>query len=363
MRVLIAPNAFKGTLSGKEAGEVIASVLHDKHVNIKSHLHPIADGGDGTCQLLAESLKLIPNKVLSLNAVGRPAIGYFFKDGNRALIDVSNVSGLGELQPKELDIGLSSTYGTGILVKEAISQGCQEIVLGLGGSATIDLGIGILQALGFQFLNKNGRELVPFSSDFLFKIKHIQRSPKTAPVRFTFLCDVRNLFFGNEGAIPVFGPQKGLKISEIENYENQCEYLLDLMYRKSNRSFEDLPGFGAAGGIAAGLSAFFETKIETGATYFFEQTGLKEKVETCDLIITGEGRYDSQSKSGKACYELLKLARQFNKKIVLITSGEVSEKESFDQVLSLPDLDFNQTDLKTIARRNLVDTISGLVLK
>ncbi|MBN3582191.1 glycerate kinase [Algoriphagus aestuarii] len=363
MKVLIAPNAFKGTLSAKEAGAIIDIKLQENYPETKSQIHPIADGGDGTCQLLGEYLQLKPIQVLSLNAVGRPINGMFFQDGNKCLIDVSNVSGLGNLPPNELDIGLASSFGTGILIREAISKGCQEIVLGLGGSATIDLGIGILQALGVQFLDKNGREIPPFSPEFLFKIKHVQRSPKTPPVRFTFLCDVKNQFFGNVGAIPVFGPQKGLNKSEIPSYESQCNWLVDLMYRKANQTFEDLPGFGAAGGIAAGLSAFFETKIETGARYFFEKTGIEEKVNGSDWIITGEGRYDSQSKSGKACFELLKLARTHQKKILLITSGDVSVEEGFDEIIKLPDLNFNQANLKNRAKLNLENAIAEIDLK
>ncbi len=363
MKILIAPNAFKGTLSALEAGEIIASKLHIKYPQAKIEIHPIADGGDGTCQLLGYSLNLPSRKIWSLDATGKPTSGTYFFDGSRAFIDVSDVSGLGKLNPDELEIRVSSTFGTGLLIKNAIENGASEIILGLGGSATVDLGLGILMALGFVFLDENGRELIPFSYDFLFKIKHIQRSPKTPKVLFTCICDVRNTFKGTKGAIPIFGPQKGLKSEEIQLFESQCDFLLDLLYRKVNLVFEDKVGFGAAGGIAAGLSAFFDTKVEIGATYFFEKTGFEKILIDSDLIITGEGKYDNQSKSGKACFELLQLAKKNKKRIFLITSGNEQIQDDFDEVLFLPTLNFMEKGFKKKAKKNLKELAGKIELK
>lgn len=360
MNILIAPNAFKGTLSAIEAGEIIASSIRSRYPNASVQMVPIGDGGDGTCQLLGYSLGLRPVSCFCLNAVGKPVFGTYYQEGVKAYIDVSTYSGLGQLPANELDIKVSSTYGTGQVIQHAISNGAKEIILGLGGSATIDLGIGILQALGIQFLDANGRSLIPFSKDFLFKVKHLQKSLKIPKVAFTFLCDVKNTFGGPDGAIPVFGPQKGLKSEDISHYENQCAVLLEMMYRKSNLSFQDKPGFGAAGGIAAGLSGFFETKIETGATYFFLQIGLENKLEKADCVITGEGRYDEQSKSGKACFELMQLAQKYNKPIFLITSGQEAKNAGFTRVYQLPDLDFQKSDFRVSAKKHL-EKVSGTI--
>ncbi|WP_296700384.1 glycerate kinase [Algoriphagus sp.] len=360
MKILIAPNAFKGTLSALEAGEIIASELKIKYSKSEIEIHPIADGGDGTCELLGYSLNLSSRKIWSLDATGKPIIGTYYFEGAKAYIDVSNVSGLGHLDPNQLEIRVSSTYGTGLLIKHAIENGASEIILGLGGSATIDLGVGILQALGLFFLDENGRELIPFSYDLLFKVRHIQKSPKFPKVSFICVCDVRNTFKGTEGAIPVFGPQKGLKSEEIPSYEAQCDFLLNLLFKKNNLPFIDKIGFGAAGGISAGLSGFFNTKIEIGSSYFFKKTGLEKKLVSSDLIITGEGRYDNQSKSGKACFEILQLAKKNDKKIFLITSGEELTEHEFDQVLYLPALDFSVKGFKEKARKNL-QQIAGCI--
>lgn len=363
MKILISPNAFKGTLAALEAGKIIASELEKKYPKSEIEIHPIADGGDGTCELLGHSLNLSSRRIFSLDATGKPIIGTYFFEGSKAYIDVSNVSGIGHLNPDELDVRVSSTFGTGLLIKHAIEKGASEIILGLGGSATVDLGIGILQALGLLFLDENGRELIPFSNDLLFKIRHIQKSPKFPKVSFTFVCDVRNTFKGKEGAIPVFGPQKGLKSEEIKLFEDQSDFLLNLLYKKSNLTFEDKQGFGAAGGIAAGLSGYFNTKIEIGSSFFFKKTGLEKKLVNSEVIITGEGKYDIQSKSGKACFELLQLAKKNGKKIFLITSGEELNEKEFDKVFYLPPLNFLQDGFKETARKNLQKISREIELK
>jgi len=205
--------------------------------------------------------------------------------------------------------------------------------------------------------------LIPFSYDLFFKIKHIQKSLKFPKVSFTCICDVRNTFKGINGAIPIFGPQKGLKPKEIPLFKDQSDFLIDLMYHKNKLVFEDRTGFGAAGGVAVGLSAFFETKVEIGAKYFFEKTLLKEKIISSDLIITGEGKYDNQSKSGKACYELLQLAKKNNKRILLITSGNEADQDEFSEVLIIPDLDFKKHGFKERAKKNLQELVNKIELK
>ncbi|WP_111669529.1 glycerate kinase family protein [Algoriphagus litoralis] len=355
MNFLIAPNAFKGTLEAAEAAKIIAELIRtlpDSQVQ----LQPVADGGDGTCSLLIDSLNLDKIHKWTLNAVGQPCLGYFGWDGKRntAYLDVSTASGLGTLETFQKDPHTTSTFGTGLLIRSAVDFGAKEIVLGLGGSATIDMGTGILYALGVLFLDEHGRELSAFSARFLEKIKHIQLSTFIPKVKFTLLCDVRNPFFGENGAISVFGPQKGLERKDLLDFEESCKTLLSQMIRKSKRDWKDSPGFGAAGGIALGLDLFFFTEIRFGAEYFFEQTALKGKIEFADWIITGEGQYDSQSDQGKASFELLRLAKEAGKKVALITSGKGGMESGFDLVLELPPLDFSDFDYKEKARQNLV---------
>lgn len=354
MKYLIAPNAFKGTLAADEAASIIARQIANLP-NCESIIQPVADGGDGTCSLLIESLGLKKITVLTLNAIGQPCLGYFGWDSEnkKAYLDVSTASGIGGLDSLQKDPKIASTFGTGLLIRQAIDLGAEEIILGLGGSATVDLGIGILFALGVLFLDESGRELTVFSPNFLEKIKHIQTTPQIPRINFTCLCDVKNQFSGVNGAVSVFGPQKGLSRDEIKSFENSCEKVLNLMIKKSKKEWNDLAGFGAAGGIALGLQFFFPTEIQFGADYFFELVDMKEKIDQSDWVITGEGQYDSQSDEGKASFGLLQLAKIAGKKIALITSGEGGRDANFDLVLELPKLDFSDHGFTEKARQNL----------
>lgn len=360
MNVLISPNAFKGTMSATVAGEIIQNSLAKIFPTFKSILAPIADGGDGTCQLLSKSLQLETVNVWTLDAIGRPILGFFGWDEKCkiAYIDISTASGISTLLKELIQPNVTSSYGTGLLIKQAIEKGAKEVILGLGGSATVDLGLGIIAALHFDFLDKNGREIPIYSPDFLASISHIQRRPNQPKIKFTCLCDVKNKLLGAKGAIPVFGPQKGIPSSAIESWENIFKEVIEKIYSKARKEFIDQEGFGAAGGVAAGLSAFFETTIEFGAEYYFVKIGIEEKVTWSDWIITGEGRYDSQSVDGKATYELLQLAHRQGKKIILITSGSEMEANEFDYVLHLADLNFTESNVKELAEKNLHELLN-----
>ena len=348
MKFLLAPNAFKGTFTALEVASMLEKILGQEYPGATYLSQPVADGGDGTCELLIASLGLEKVSCNALNAVGRPILGFYGWEASTktAYLDVSTCSGIGELKSEERNPSLTSTYGTGILIQDAVKRGARELVLGLGGSATVDVGAGILQALGFLFLDVHGREIAAFSPDFLMRCKHIQRSLKLPAISFSLLCDVKNPFFGSNGAVRVFGPQKGIKEDELEEMELITSDFVELLARKSKGLGMDQEGFGAAGGIALGLNQFFPSKLEFGAPYFFEKVGMSEKVAAADWIITGEGRYDRQSEAGKACYELLQLARKQGKKIALIASGKEGYNSGFDTVMELPALDFAQPDYK-----------------
>ncbi|WP_297336033.1 glycerate kinase [Algoriphagus sp.] len=359
MKILIAPNAFKGTLSASEAGSIIEQVILKKAPSAQVSLHPIADGGDGTCQLISHYLKLERHSIWTLDVLGRPICANLGVDpkSKMAYLDVSSASGIGVLKEFEKDPWITSTFGTGLLIRKATELGAKELVLGLGGSATIDLGMGMLHALGCIFLDDKGRELIPFTSQFGKNARFIQLIPTKPTIKFTCLCDVNNYFLGSQGAISVFGAQKGLKPQDEEAFERQCQSNIDLMRKKVKRNFIDQKGFGAAGGIALGLSFFFPVQIHFGSNYFFELTQLESAIQQADWIITGEGKYDAQSSGGKACFELLKMAKSHRKKIALISSGAEALSAGFDQVIRLPELDFSDPDVKEIAKKKLIQAL------
>ncbi|MEX2565179.1 MAG: glycerate kinase [Cyclobacteriaceae bacterium] len=359
MKWLVAPNAFKGTIEADKAAAIIKRAILAFFPADEVRCCPIADGGDGTCFLLSELLGLEKVSAMATDPLGRPMEGFFSFDSNSrtAYLDVSTVSGIKWLEEHEKAPEICSSYGTGELVLKAIQKGAEHIVMGLGGSATIDMGSGILRALGLIFLDKNGREIPVFSPGFLEKASHIQLTSKLPNIRFTFLCDVENTFFGQEGAIPVFGPQKGLKRKDLVKFEIISENFFQLLKSKSSKKLKDQKCFGAAGGIALGISSFFNTEMVPGAAYFFKAVKLREKLLASDLVITGEGRYDQQSSRGKGSHELLLMAKSMDKKIWLLTSGEEGNKSGFDHVLQLPDLDLDANHIEKTAEKQLYDTM------
>lgn len=361
MKFLIAPNAFKGTLTATEAAELMQEVFVQELPSAKCRMQPLADGGDGTSELLVPALGLEKISCWSLNAVGQPCLGFYGweEHSQTAYLDVSTCSGIARLADYQKNPTVTSSFGTGLLIRQAIAKGAKHLVLGLGGSASIDLGAGILQALGFLFLDEKGRELSSFSPNLLERCKHMQRPLVLPNLTITCLCDVRNSFFGEGGALRVFGPQKGVLPKEMVHMEVTFQHFFDLLRKKSKKQITDSPGFGAAGGIAYGLSFFFAVQLVAGAQYFFELVNLDKQIAEVDWVITGEGKFDSQSKAGKATHELLQLVRRYQRKIALISSGKEGLKAGFDAIVELPhiysleSLDKNkaQEDLQGLLRR------------
>lgn len=353
--ILIAPNAFKGTIEADVAAGILANAWRLKYPDDVIISCPIADGGDGTCLLLGQALNLKRVDFLTLDPIGRPIMGFYFWDADNrtAYLDVSTASGIKHLSPSQLNPWIASTYGTGELIQQAIKQGAERIFLGLGGSASVDLGLGILGGLGFQFLDTHGRALTFFTDSFFEKIAFIQSPIPKVSVSFELLCDVANPFFGAEGAIPVFAPQKGLAVSDFQAFEKSLWKIISKLEQKSKKTIADQASFGAAGGIAFGLSFFFDVHIHKGASYFFQLLDMEAKVKDADLIITGEGRYDSQSAGGKGSYELLQLAKKYQKPCWLITSGDEGFQDGFDNIIKLPSLDFSNSAYRSVAKKNL----------
>lgn len=361
MRILVAPNAFKGTIEADRAAQIIGEVLQKKYPEATLTLCPIADGGDDTCRLLGEALKWQPRSVSASDARGRNVIATYYINSAAACTDVSSASGIRHLAANERDVWSASTFGTGQLVADALAQGCRHIILGLGGSASVDMGLGILQALGLQLYAADREPIAPFSPRWLERTAIISAENLLPIEKITCLCDVNNLFFGEKGAIPVFAPQKGLQPADMPAFTANAERLFDLL-RGINPSLTDKPCFGAAGGIALGLSAFYNVELCSGAAYFFQAVQMEQLVAQSDWIITGEGRYDFQSEEGKGCHALLLLARRYGKRISLISSGSASDLagSGFDDVYPLPWLDFGAADFRRRAVEHLQQTVTAI---
>ncbi len=347
MRILIAPDKFKGTMSGSEVGEVIGNVLGDHECRI----FPVADGGDGTAEIIGNALGGAWVKSQVRGPLGDMVDAGFFLisddcgGGGTAVIEMNLASGLAAVQGKRLDPWAASTYGTGELIIEARNFGVDRIVLGIGGSATNDGGAGMAQALGVRFFNDQGLEIDEIP-ERLMEIEQIFPEIRLDLPEIIVACDVRNPLLGKDGSTRVYGEQKGIIQTDMERHEARLLRFADLVESEMGNTFREEPGTGAAGGLGFGLMSFCEAELRSGFDLVAESIDLEGVMASYDLIITGEGCMDSQSLMGKAPYGVAKMARKLGKPVVAICGsvhGSKTLEKDFDIVLSLVD---DKTDMQ-----------------
>ena len=315
MKILIAPDKFKGSLSAQEVCEAIAQGLSQQHSSVEVTTHPLADGGAGSLAVLTNHFHFEPIACATVDPLGREMVAqYLLSPTAGAFIEVAAASGMVLLQPEERNPLNTTTYGTGLLVADALARGARHINLLLGGSATNDGGTGILHALGYRFLNENGKELSP-SGEQLYQISKIvvPESNVLSSASFTVLCDVSNPFFGIDGAAHVFARQKGANKAMIRQLDDGLKNFSNIIATTTGKEIAMLPGAGAAGGIAGGLVGLLDAKIMSGTEHIFSLTDFEALVQTHDLIITGEGSLDTQSLQGKVVDGVAKLAKKHQK--------------------------------------------------
>lgn len=318
MNILIAPDKFKGSLTALEVCEAIAAGLRVSHPGAVIRFAPLADGGDGTLAVLNQTLHLRPRPLKSCDPLGRPLEVVHFENDDSAFIEVASASGLVLLQEAERNPLLTSTFGTGLQLRDALSSGKKHISLLLGGSATNDLGLGIAEALDFTFYDTEGKQIRPIGGQ-LANIHHVQY-PDHRPWESTeiiLLCDVDNPLFGPNGAAHVYAAQKGattIMIGELERGGKQAALALTDL---TGTAVDTLPGGGAAGGIGAGLTALIGGRLTSGFETIKRLSGLEEKIVWADLVISGEGQIDEQSLQGKVVGGVLELCRQNGKECQL----------------------------------------------
>lgn len=314
MNILIAPNAFKHSLTATEAADAIREGLNRSGFRCKTECFPIADGGDGTGRLIVEKCGGAWREYDvhdPLDRLIKAPLG-LIDNGKTAVIEMADASGIRLLLHNELDPLRSSSFGTGEMIRFALDRKVEKIILGLGGSATVDGGIGILSALGVRFLDAQGTEL-PALPENLSELRQIDVSEidhRILKCKITVLCDVDNLLLGANGASVVFGPQKGASVSDITILEQALENLSDAAFKVSGRKMDEIIHGGAAGGVAAALNVFLNAELVNGAEHFLQLTGFMESLIKADLLITGEGSLDEQTLQGKGPFAVAKYAKQ-----------------------------------------------------
>lgn len=314
MHILIAPNAFKNSLTAGEVSLAIQKGLESSNLSCTTECFPVGDGGDGTAQLIIDKFKGTSVEVEVHDPLGRTVKASFglINDMQTAVIESANASGIRLLKDSELDPFNVSSIGTGDMIRAALDNGVSNIIICLGGSATVDGGAGMLAALGVKFIDEAGQQLLP-NPNALFRLAGIDISgidPRISECRITVLCDVDTYLLGENGAAAVFGPQKGAKESDIPMLENILKSISDHALKKTGKLMDKVKHGGAAGGLAAALYAFCNAELVAGAQHFLELTDFQTSLHECDLVITGEGSLDAQTLQGKAPYAVSVMAKQ-----------------------------------------------------
>ncbi|MFK8054927.1 MAG: glycerate kinase [Saprospiraceae bacterium] len=330
-KILLAPDKFKGTISAHEVCNALAQGLKESHPEAEIRSVPLADGGDGTLAVLHAHMTLERIDCETVDPLGRPMQASYLVDEQRAFIELASASGLVLLTSEERNPLHTSTFGTGLLVKDAIARGKRQIYLLLGGSATNDMGFGIASALGVAF---SGPQLPAITGGDLGKLISIRlpAKPMWSGIEFVLLCDVANPLFGPNGAARVYGKQKGANLEEIEALDAGMRHASALLTSSVGRDSSMLPGTGAAGGIGGGLVPLLGAQMQSGFAAIAHLTELEKQIKWADVVFTGEGQLDSQSFQGKVVGNILELCAKYAKPCHVIvgrnTLGEEQELPS-----------------------------------
>lgn len=320
MRVVIAPNSFKNCLGARDVAEALARGVRSACPGAETDIIPLSDGGDGLVSVLAGTLggELVESD--TLDALGRPVKAAWLKSDRYAVIEMALASGLARLKgPEEYAPLKASTFGTGVLIRAALDSGCRHLVIGLGGSATVDAGCGMALALGFRLEDGDGNS-IPEGGGGLACLRRISRPRRNGArlkdVTVTALVDVQNPLLGSSGAARVYAPQKGAAPDEVELLERGLACWATIVERDVGVSVASVPGAGAAGGMGAGCVAFLGAALEPGAAWVANESGLAEAIRNADVVFTGEGRIDSQTRFGKVPAYVGQMAKAMNKPVV-----------------------------------------------
>lgn len=331
MKIIVAPDSFKGSLTSIQAANAIEKGIKKAAQNYKKPVEvikvPMADGGEGTVEAIvsANGGRIITTQVL--DPLGREVDSFFgVLPDNTAVIEMAAASGINLLSEDERNPMKTTTYGTGQLIKKALDYGCKRIIIGIGGSATNDGGVGMAQALGIRFLDKEGNQIA-FGGGELYKIEEIDTSsldPRINDTIITIASDVKNTLCGPNGASAVYGPQKGATPEMVETLDRNLKHFAAVIQKQFNIDILNVPGSGAAGGLGASLMGFLGAKFCMGIKLVMELVQLEEKIKNADMVITGEGSTDYQTLFGKVPLGIAKIAKKHNKPVVCI-SGSLGE--------------------------------------
>lgn len=368
MKAVVAIDSLKGSLSSMEAGNAIAEGIYRADAEAKVEVRPLADGGEGTVDALVQGMNGSLRKVRVTGPLGEKVDAAYgiIEEEKMAVIEMSAAAGITLVPDEKKNPLFTTTYGVGEMIRDAIEKGCRKFVVGIGGSATNDGGIGMLQALGYDFLDSKGNA-VPYGAKGLEALAEIRKElvlPELAQCEFKVACDVTNPLCGSLGASAVYGPQKGATPEMVREMDQWLADYTKLAANCSERADAEHPGTGAAGGLGFAFLTFTNAVLESGIKIVLEETKLEQYIQDADIVITGEGRLDGQTAMGKAPVGVAKLAGKY-KIPVLAFAGSVTEDAGkcneegihafFPILRGITTLE-DAMDAEN-ARRNLVETV------
>lgn len=330
MKIVLAIDSFKGCLTSEEVEQAVAQSLSAKFANSLIDSIPIADGGEGTLSTLMQHTQAIYQTVEVHNPCMKKIRASYgiSSDGRKAFIEMASASGLPLISESERNPMKTTTFGTGELIADALDKGCTEFIIGIGGSATNDAGTGMLQALGYRFMDKGGKAL-GVGGEILSKISFIDESAKHPLLKnahFIVACDVSNPFNGPQGAAHIFAPQKGANGTMVDELDYGLQQFAQAIRRHTGKDISSIPGSGAAGGMGGGMLAFLPSVLKSGSEIILELCNFNERIEGANLIITGEGKMDKQTLMGKIPYHILQAGLKKGIPVIALT-GKAEDKE------------------------------------
>lgn len=368
LKVVIAMDSFKGSLSSIEAGAAAREGIL-RACNAEVVVKPLADGGEGTTEALVEGLggSYAYVDVTGPLGVYTEAKYGIMKDGISAIMEMAEASGLMLIKPEELNPRKATTYGVGQMILDAIKKGCRKFIIGIGGSATTDGGVGMLQALGYEFFDKDGNP-ISYGIEELDKIDKIsaeRRLPELDECQFEIACDVKNPLCGENGAVYVFGPQKGVKEEEKRIFDKKMQHYAAVTSKYLGKDYSREEGAGAAGGLGfAFLSYLPNVQMKRGIDIVLNAIELEKEVSEADIVITGEGRLDFQTAMGKVPIGVAKLAKKYGKRVIAFAGSVTAEavqcnNEGIDAFFPIlrDVVTLNEAMEKEIAKHNMTLTV------
>lgn len=327
MKIVLAIDSFKGSLTSQETEKAVAESIKTIYPACDIHCIPVSDGGEGCLSILMKWTNgiYIPTQAHDpLMRITPTEYGLSYND-KIAFIEMARINSLTFLSQKEKNPMETTTFGTGELIKAGLEKGCRQFIIGIGGSATNDAGTGLLQALGYRFFDKNGNELGQ-GGEILSKIAHIddtQKHPLLEEAKFLVACDVQNPFYGVNGAAYIYARQKGADENMIAELDKGMQSFANIIYKKTGKNISNIPGSGAAGGLGGGIYAFLNAELKSGADLILELCHFEECITDANLVITGEGKIDKQSLMGKIPGKILQAS--LRKKVPVIAIAGIAE--------------------------------------